>query len=186
LLLSPTRVYVPGGRSNPFYFDRASGNLQGQYNDRAAAGTFALLAGNSLFFGPAGRSGAQITEGGVAGDNLAVYPDANALVVKGNRTYVLTDTLLMALDRTTRAVVWSRPCACPNALICAGGTLYAAGPGVVTGFAATNGGLLWTGAVDGAALGLAVAGGRLFVSTDGGLVSAFVSPDGDVDAVTVW
>src|SRR5262247_85488 len=55
MLLSPTRVYCPGGRSCPWYFDRNTGGLLGQYQDANALGTFALLAGNSLFFGPSAR-----------------------------------------------------------------------------------------------------------------------------------
>jgi len=174
ILLSPTRVYMPGGRSNPFYFNRSNGALLGQYNDREASGTFALLAGNSLFFGRAGRTIGHITEGGQAGDNLATYTDGNAMVVTATRSYLLSDTALAALDRATRAQIWSKAAAYPHALILAGTTLYAGGDNQVAAFDSANGNKLWSAPVQGRALGLAVAGGKLFVSTDLGFLHAFV------------
>jgi outer membrane protein assembly factor BamB len=166
VLLSPTRVYVPGSRSNPWYFDRATGALLGQCRSDAL-GTFALLAGNSLFYGPAARAGAAIREEGVA------YYTGNALVVTTNCTYLLSDTSLCALARPSRTNVWTKPANYPYALILAGQTLYAGGQNEVAAFNAGNGEKLWTGRVRGQAGGLAVANGKLYVSTDAGLIHAF-------------
>jgi len=173
ILLSPTRVYMPSGRSNPFFFSRSTGALLGQYNDREASGALTLLAGNSLFFGRAGRTVGQITEGGPAGDNLATYPDGNAIVVITNRCFLLKDTSLAALDRATRSNVWSKAAAYPHALILAGTTLYAGGDGEVAAFDSVGGIKLWSAPVRGRALGLAVANGKLIVSTDEGMIHAF-------------
>ena len=117
ILLSSTKIFMPGSRSTPFYFDRASGSMLGHYS--GAMGTYALLAGNSLFFGPAARSGAQITEGGLVGDTIASYDNGNAMVVTATRTYLLADTTLSALDRNTRATLWVKSVSYPYALILA-------------------------------------------------------------------
>lgn len=172
ILLSSTRVFMPGSRSTPYYFDRATGSMLGQYS--GAMGTYALLAGNSFFYGPAARAGAQLTEGGVAGDTVASYDNGNALVVTATRTYLLTDTTLSALNRTTRVAVWTTSARYPYALILAGTTLFAGGENEVGAFDSTTGKKKWTSPVNGRAYGLAVAGGRLFVSTDMGYIHTFV------------
>lgn len=171
LLLSATRIFMPGSRSTPFYFDRATGSMLGQYN--GAMGTYALLAGNSFFFGPSARGGGQITEGGLAGDTIASFNNGNALVVTATRSYVLGDTTLSALDRTSRATVWTKSASYPYTLILAGTTLFAGGENDVAAFDSASGNKIWSHPVNGRAYGLAVAGGRLFVSTDTGYIYSF-------------
>jgi len=73
--------------------------------------------------------------------------------------------------------LWERPCEHPEALILAGGVLFAGGEESVGAYGADGGELLWQAAVPGRAYGLAVAGGRLFVSTDRGTIHCF-GPDG--------
>jgi outer membrane protein assembly factor BamB len=176
VLLSPTRVFVPGARSNPFYFDRRTGAMLGQYSDANALGTFTLLSSNSLFWGPSSRGGAQITEGDLGGANLTTLSGANALVATTNRLFYVTDTDVRALNRSTRAVVWTKTQPYPNALILAGSLLIAGGDNEVAAFDATAGAKLWSAPVQGRALGLAVANGLLYVSTDQGFIHAFASP----------
>ena len=69
MLLSDSRIYMPGGRSTPFYLIDApangSGNCQGQRH-----GSFALLADNCIFHGPADRSGMR-SQAGLTGDKAA-------------------------------------------------------------------------------------------------------------------
>jgi outer membrane protein assembly factor BamB len=172
ILLTATKIFMPGSRSTPYYFDRATGSMLGQYN--GAMGTYAVLAGNSFFFGPAARGGAQITEGGLVGDTIASYNNGNALVVTATRTYLLADTSLSALDRTTRATIWTTNANHPYSLILAGTTLFAGGENEVAAFDAATGSKTWSGTVNGRAYGLAVANGRLFVSTDTGSIYSFV------------
>jgi outer membrane protein assembly factor BamB len=181
LLLSPTRIYVPGARSNPWYFDRRTGALLGQYKDREAAGTFTLLSSNSLFFGRAGRTLGRIREADSRGANLAEYPGANAVVATAERVYLVSDEGLSALARDTRKPLWSRAARYPCALILAGSTLVAGGDDEVAAFDAQDGALRWKARVQGSALGLAVARGRLFVSTDAGQVQAFAARPQDAN-----
>jgi len=172
ILLSSTKIFMPGSRSTPYYFDRTSGSLLGHYS--GAMGTYALLAGNSFFYGPAARGGAQLTEGGLSGDSVASYDNGNAMVVTATRSYLLTDTTLSALDRSTRAVIWTTSTSNPYALILAGSTLFAGGDGRVAAYDAASGKQTWSSNVNGRAYGLAVADGRLSVSTDTGYIYTFL------------
>ncbi len=73
---------------------------------------------------------------------------------------------------------WTSPFAGSDSLIMTGGMLLAGGPGVVTAFEAAGGKPLWSGKVNGKARGLAVAGGRVLVSTDNGGIHCFASGRG--------
>ena len=79
---------------------------------------------------------------------------------------------------------WRLPTPCADALILAGTTVFAGGKGQVVAVDAASGKQLWTAKVDGAAKGLAVAAGRLFVSTDTGAIYCF-GPEGSTDLGTV-
>jgi outer membrane protein assembly factor BamB len=183
ILLSASRVYMPGSRSNPFYFDRATGATLGQF--RGAMGTFALLAGNSFVFGPAARGGGQMTETGPTGDTLATYSDGNSMVVTSTRSFLLTDDTLMALDRATKNQLWRQSVAYPYALVLAGSTLVAGGDNEVAAFDSANGTKLWSAPVSGQAYGLAVADGKLFVSTDQGFIHCFTQDQSKKQSVWI-
>ena len=74
---------------------------------------------------------------------------------------------------------WRCPSKTPYAMILAGspedgaGVLFAGGDGTVTAVDAGSGREVWSGQVSGRARGLAVAGGRLFVSSDDGTIHCF-------------
>jgi len=70
---------------------------------------------------------------------------------------------------------WEQPCLFPNALILAGGTLLAGGDEGLAAFSIQDGALLWQTRLPGRVYGLAVAEGRLFVSTDRGTIHCFRS-----------
>ncbi len=69
--------------------------------------------------------------------------------------------------------LWRTAADCPHDLILAGGTLFAGGDDRVIAFDTATGKLLWSASVTGKAHGLAVANGRLFVSTDRGTIHCF-------------
>ncbi len=68
---------------------------------------------------------------------------------------------------------WKIDCDCPLSLVLAGETLYAGGSEKVTAYDAATGRAIWSKPVTGNAYGLAVANGRLFVSTDLGTIHCF-------------
>ena len=80
--------------------------------------------------------------------------------------------------------LWKIRSVCNESLILAGDVLVAGGPGQVIAVAADGGKKLWTADVEGTAKGLAVAAGRLLVSTDAGLIHCF-APQGSPQHGTV-
>jgi outer membrane protein assembly factor BamB/flagellar biosynthesis chaperone FliJ len=74
-------------------------------------------------------------------------------------------------------VRWRAPSECPEAMALAGSVLLAGGKNKVVALDTAKGETLWTCEVEGTAKGLAVAGGRLFVSTDTGAIACFGPAD---------
>ncbi|MGB7344374.1 MAG: PQQ-binding-like beta-propeller repeat protein [Pirellulaceae bacterium] len=70
---------------------------------------------------------------------------------------------------------WEIDCEPPTGFIKAGNTLLVGLQDEVRAYAADKGELVWSGRVDGMAHGLAVSGGRLFVSTGRGHIYAFAA-----------
>jgi len=95
LLLSPRRIYVPAGRNNPVVYDRRNGRrirvVQG------GGGTYALLFGDLLIFGP-GKAGKLDAVPGESGDQLATFPGRH-MIVTPDRSYLQGKDQLSALDR---------------------------------------------------------------------------------------
>ena len=84
----------------------------------------------------------------------------------------------------TGIFLWQVPCTCDQALILADRVLFAGGKDQVVALDTKSGGTLWTAAVEGSAKGLAAAAGRLFVSTDKGLIYCF-GPEGSPAAAAI-
>jgi outer membrane protein assembly factor BamB len=81
-------------------------------------------------------------------------------------------------ERLPSCFIWQMPSDCPLELILAGEILVAGGEDKVAAYNVATGREVWTASVEGRAYGLAVAGGRLFVSTDLGRIACFaVAPD---------
>jgi outer membrane protein assembly factor BamB len=78
--------------------------------------------------------------------------------------------------------IWKQPAEYSYELILAGDVLWAGGDNEVAGFDVAEGRLIWKTTVDGKAYGLAVAEGRLFVSTDTGKIYCFSSSEGSASA----
>jgi outer membrane protein assembly factor BamB len=182
VLASATRLYVPQGRSAPLAYDLRTGSYLGSL--QGGGGVFALLTADTYYIahGPGNKMGWITVSNAQTTDKVASYDGGNAMVVTGDLAYILKDTDLMAINRSTSSTVWSVPCDCPYALILAGATLFAGGDGQVAAFDPANGAKLWSRPVSGKAYGLAAASGRLFASTDAGSLYMFSSEtdsDGD-------
>ena len=95
LLASPSRLYVPTGRTAPFAFARADGKAIGGLT--GTGGTYGLLAPDVLAFGP-GRTGQMDLLDPATRDHLATF-DGLRLVIAADRAYLQTATALRALDR---------------------------------------------------------------------------------------
>ena len=159
------------GRVPPAAFDRKDGRLLFETSfGKNVGGTYALLAGGHVYTG---------TEQMVAFDQqtkdlFASFP-ARKMIVTEQRFYLATDAHLIAMDRQTKATLWKTPSTCADELILAGNVLFAGGADQVMAVEADTGKAAWFGTVEGVAKGLAVAGGRLLVSTDKGRIYSFAS-----------
>lgn len=92
----------------------------------------------------------------------------------------LADELSQADEAAAKCWKWRAESECPYALILAGSVLYAGGQDLVIAVDATTGEELWRAEIDGKARGLAVANGRLFISSDTGAIYCFAKGDGPV------
>jgi outer membrane protein assembly factor BamB len=173
LLASPAMLYAPMGRLSPAAFDRRDGRLLYETSGlRTSGGTNALLAGTAVYTG---------TEQVFAfdqqtRDKFATFP-GRKIIVADAAYYVASNTHLLAMDRKTKATPWKTRCTAADELILAGDVLVAGGASQVLAVRAATGEIVWQTEVDGAAKGLSVAGGRLLVSTDKGLVYSFGPAD---------
>ena len=79
--------------------------------------------------------------------------------------------------------VWQTPSKSESALLVAGNLLFAGGKGDVSAFEIATGKQVWNAKVDGEARGLAVAGGRLYVSTITGQIVSFVDATSETRSV---
>ena len=174
LLLAADRVIVPGGRSTPWALSRENGEILGQFNDKKSGmGTFAVLVGNTLLHGPAGRGGGLLTEDGLDFKSVALFADASMAAVTPERIVLGGEKGVTALDRETRKAQWVVKTITPESLIIAGGNVFVGGEGEVRALSLADGKQVWRAEIAGRALGFAVAGGRIFVSNDRGQVMVF-------------
>lgn len=225
LLASPTRLFVPTGRTMPALFDKDSGKcirtLEG------TGGTYALLADEEYMYSLADREGLVGLSDTATGERIATF-DGLHMIVKRKMAYLHTQTELASLNRVRHTELaiernahaarveeiekqlknavpeeqkdameqeradskiaikaldkemdacyeWRQPCDCPYALILAGDMFLAGGENKVAAFRRDDGERVWTAAVRGKAYGLAVANGRLYVSTDQGMIHCFTT-----------
>ncbi len=167
-------LVLPQGRVAPRLFRLSDGNDLGQLG--GGGGSFVLMTDDAhVVHGPGAnsRQGAVSRSDTATRKAIANYPRGRAIVVRGNVAFMLTDDALIASDWSAKENLWTVECHCPYSLILAGDMLLAGGQDVVEARHAATGEKVWSHAVAGRAYGLAVAAGRLFVSTDTGAIYAF-------------
>jgi len=180
-------LFVPTGRAVPAALDRQTGKLRyfhlqryGQLggSDMAAMGPY-LLNGRTAFDA---RTGAAAFSG-VPAAAMAQTPSGAVFYAKGKVSVLGAGEPTKTVEVTRRGkktkarvlnVKWTVETKTGgSSLIVAGGTIVSGGAGKVTVIDMATRKVVWSADVDGEALGLAVAGGRLFVSTDSGAVFCF-------------
>lgn len=172
MLASQAQLFVPQGRLPPRVFKRQDGGSVGSL--KGGGGCFVLLTDDEhLLHGPGNKTGWITDSNAKTRTQVATYKNGNAMIVSGERAYLLTDHTLSAVDRAKQKPLWSTACEYPYELILAGDVLFAGGEDVVAAIDAADGSLLWEHPVKGRAYGLAAANGGLFVATDYGHIYAF-------------
>lgn len=96
LLASKTKLYVPTARAKPVVFGLEDGQLLYKI-EGGAGGTYALLVGDSLVYGP-GKTGELSLSDDDEPDQLASFRGTHMIVHQGI-AYLHTKTRLSALDR---------------------------------------------------------------------------------------
>jgi len=98
LLASNERLYVPTGRTNPFFFSKTDGSPLGELS--SGGGTFALLTENVLVTGP-GRQRKELNASDIeTKDKIATFGGLRMLV-SGTNAYMQSENQLSAFDRGT-------------------------------------------------------------------------------------
>jgi outer membrane protein assembly factor BamB len=206
MLASPTRLFVPTGRTSPVMFNRATGKALGGFG--GLGGCFAIVLEDILINGPSEKGRISISSP-TTSERIA-SARALKLVASGDMIYILNENSLRALDRRSyidiskqisvikktkkskrsieqnlqlaklakkrsACLKWSVPCLCPYEMIMSASAIITGGQDRVVAYNATNGEVIWEKKAKGKAYGLAVGNGKLFVSTNKGLIHCFKS-----------
>ncbi len=173
LLASASHLYVPTGRTAPMVFERSTGKLvaplPGAGANRLAGGCFAVLANDTVLYSAGETAG--IHTSAPRSKEKTVLADGLRIVVDKTMRYMLTKDRLCALEQAR--LKWETPVPDGCELILAGETIFVGEPDRVSAYNVADGKMLWRGNVQGKAYGLAVSDGRLYVSTDRGMVHCF-------------
>ncbi|MEM8732822.1 MAG: PQQ-binding-like beta-propeller repeat protein [Planctomycetota bacterium] len=174
MLLSGEHLVAPQGRSPPQLFDRQTGKPAGALS--GGGGSFVLLTDDDeILHGPGNKQG-WITESDASSrQKVASFPGGSSVVVSEAVSYLLTPEGLSALDRDSQQTKWQVQFRRPQELVATADSLIVGGDGYVAALNATDGSLLWAEAVEGKAIGLAVATENLIASTDSGSLYVFSS-----------
>ena len=176
LLADETRLIAPAGRVPPYVFDRSTGEQTRQLEGSGGSSVVLTTDGNVLC-GPGNKTG-WISETSVeSGKQVQVHQGALTAAVSGAHRVVVSKLRLRAMDAVSGRTLWDVPCRHPHEVIIAGDTVLAGGDDSVAAFSLADGRLLWEAPVEGRAFGLALADGRLFVSTDEGVIHCLVASD---------
>jgi outer membrane protein assembly factor BamB len=176
------------------------GALPGAGANGTAGGCFAVLVDDLALYSAGETGGLQATT--PQAKEKVLFADGLRVVADGPMSYILTRDRLCAVDRAhwlelsrlrakakktpadeariaalggTRKdyAKWDIPCMDGAELILAGGTIFVGALDQVWAFDPRDGKMLWRGTVQGKAHGLAVSDGRLYVSTDQGMIHCF-------------
>lgn len=172
LLATESHIIAPAGRVAPQLFLRTDGQLAGPF-EGSGGSSVVLTANGHVLCGPGNKTG-WITESDIGSRKQTnVHGGQVASAVMPDGRVMVSRTRLSAYDASGKKKRWDVPCQHSNEVIVAGDTIYLGGNDVVAAYRLDKGDLLWEAPVDGGAFGLAVANGRLYVSTDVGKIHCF-------------
>lgn len=193
MLASERHLFTTAGRRPPFCFDRRDGRLRYEIpGGTVGVGAYALLNGGEIMVGTQGQMAVYDQESGTPASKA--WPGSQRMTVDGNRVYLLNPAGIRAVDlaATTAgksedprrlSALWQLAKTDLDTMIVAGDQLILGGHDEVIAIDSSSGEELWSGNATGNVRGLAVAGGRLLVSTDQGHIHCFA--DGDTSPVAV-
>ena len=195
LLATPSRLFVPIGRTPARAYDRSNGNSLARYGTSDSwkkdlvGGCFALLVDDNLVTGPSEDGHVHLFAAGRA--ERIVRAVAKRIIVKNETAYLLKRRKLVCYDRSTLftknrkpPLKWEIDCPPGSSMIMAGDVIVIGGADRVAAHSTNAGEVVWDSAISGTAEGLAVSDGRLLVSTDAGNIHCFATgPSENADTV---
>jgi len=177
LVASPDGLFVATGRTAPRLYERSTGkhvrNLRG-------GGSFGVLTGRVYAHGGGEKSRSLYLTDAKSGARIMSSPGTR-LAANETVLCVLNGNNLTAYDRAQyigerkAKAKWTIRSSSPVELILAGSAVLVGGENKVSACSTADGKTVWTVGVEGRAYGLAASGGRLYVSTDRGVVHCFVA-----------
>ena len=162
LLATKKELYVLTGRVGAQLYDRATGKLIAGLP--ASGSAFALIADNQFASGPSETG--QMTRFNV-GNRKPVNVGGRRMLLHGGKIYVHAPGTLRQDGG------WQVKCGDIFSLAMVGDLLIAGGANEIAAYNAADGKQVWKSKADGNVYGIAVAGGRLFASTDKGVIHCF-------------
>lgn len=177
--LSSDALILPQGRVAPRVFDRHTGADLGDMAKSGGGSVVVVTLEADVLHGPGSdsRKGGFRQSAGQSRELVAALGRGNALVVDGDQAWMLTDDAIVASSLSAQQEQWKAACDCPFTMIKAGDTLFVGGDQQVAAYSAKDGTRLWQRAASGRVFGLVAAEGRLFASSDTGVIHCY-SPDG--------
>ena len=183
LVATEEHLLVPNGRAVPAAFDRERGEFQyfhlQQYGQRGGTGTMAsgkLFFNSGLFFeAKTGSAQGETGGGAIAGlpDGVVTAGEAGLAVYQWQENEAAPGTRMLAKTLSVENVFPAR------SIAVAGRHAAVGGRGTFTIVDLEEGRRTCTKGVEGGVYGLAVADGKLFVSTTAGLILCYGEETGD-------
>ncbi len=182
LVASEDILYVPSARAMPAAFDRANGEFlffASTYGK--SGGTWTLLAGGKLFAGTdASGEATKFVYDAKTGEKIQDKMDSLAAidVVVQDKTFFAANNsgvsrLEQNADEEGLKTQWKLRVKGASSLLLTGGLLIAGANNLVVAMDPSTGEEAWRHEIQGKAVGLAAADGRLWVSTDAGPIYCF-------------
>ena len=181
MVASKDTLYVPSARAMPAAFDRKDGTFKffaPTYGK--SGGSWALVAGDTLFAGEEDsgtpRKFAYNADTGAKVEDPLQKLAARDIAIDGDSVYAVTPAGAVRMEKTSGNKLeqrWKANVDGAVTLLLAPNVLVVGAQDAVIGFDPDSGEELWRHAVEGRAVGLAAADGRLFVSTDMGPIHCF-------------
>jgi len=183
MLLTPTRIMVPTGRTPFVMFDRKTGKQikqLGQSNSWGQdlkGGSFAVVIEDRVATGPSEDGHIHLFNAQRA--ESVFRSVGQQIMISGPTAYILRKDSLLAIDRRKyllekkESLKWQVRCEQSFCMMMSGDTIFCGTEGGVYAINAQTGARVWTATVQGRVEGLAVSLGRLLVNTSLGHIYCF-------------